>query len=131
MASFCRSRDRSRSAWCSVTRAEGRIATTVAASSRPAATLSQCSPGRGTITVRSRSSPYAAAAASPKSGTPTTADHSPAWDGPAIKAMARLKLSTAYAPPVFNWSTPASPGSESKVRVTAAPCIRSTRWRSS
>jgi hypothetical protein len=41
--------------------------------------------------------------------------------------MARLKLSTAYAPPVFNCSTPASPGSESKVRVTAAPCIRSTR----
>ena len=41
---------------------------------------------------------------------------SPACEGPANKASARLALSTAYAAPVRSCSTPARPGSESRAR---------------
>ena len=101
-ASFIRSLDFSRSACCALTDTGGLTITTVATSSRPAVTLSQSSPGRGTTTVRSRSTPNPAAASSPKSGAPTMAIHSPACDGPATKAIARLGLSTAYASPVLS-----------------------------
>jgi hypothetical protein len=130
-ASFIRSRDFSRSACCALTGTGGFTTTTVATSSRPAVTLSQSSPGRGTATVRSRSIPNCAAASSPRSGTPTKAIHSPACDGPATKAVARLGLSTAYASPVLIWMTPDKPGNDSRTRETAGPCIRCTRCCSS
>ena len=56
-ASFIRSLDFSRSACCALTGTGGFTITTEATSSRPAVTLSQSSPGRGTTTVRSRSTP--------------------------------------------------------------------------
>ena len=45
---------------------------------------------------------------------------------PDIIAITRLGLSTTYAPPVRNRSSSDTPGSESRVRDMADPCIRWT-----
>ena len=74
----CRNRAESRATSPGTTRPSGRVRTIWATSAIAAVTASHWSPGSGTRTSRSRSIPAAAAASTPKDGTPTTAHHAPA-----------------------------------------------------
>ena len=83
----CRSRADSRAAAAPFVLPGGRVATTPITSAMAAVTASQCSPGCGINTSRSRSMPKPFAASIPNSGMPTTPHQDPAAEGAARRAM--------------------------------------------